>query len=61
MTSLYFTWQADWVVMNYVPLAEGVLQIIVQLYDTTATYTSVINNNVLLHIIQVCTTRAKCL
>ena len=43
--------------MNYVPFAEGVLEVIVELYKTTAKHPAVIHSQVLEKIIKVCKTR----
>ena len=50
---VFFSMQADWVAMNYVPLAEGVLRLTVQLYRTTASQTSVVQKEVAYDIVKV--------
>ena len=45
--------QADWVAMNYVPLAEGVLRLTVQLYRVTAAHASVVEKEVAFQLVHV--------
>ena len=44
--------QVDWVAMNYVPFAEGVIRLVVELYATMATQQNVIEQQVLHNIIK---------
>ena len=41
--------------MNYVPFAEGVVRLVVELYRATATHTAVIHQHVLHAVIKVIT------
>ncbi|XP_077982841.1 protein MON2 homolog [Glandiceps talaboti] len=44
--------QPEWIAMNYVPFAEKSLHMVVELYKTTATYKSVVEEHVLQNIIK---------
>jgi len=48
-------------VINYVPFAESVIEIIVELYRSTAKFPSVIHGHILQRIINVCILKMDCL
>ena len=48
-----FTVQADWMSVNYVPFAEAVIEIVLELYRATAKFPSVIHGHILQRIIYV--------
>ena len=48
-----FIIQVDWVTMNFVPFAERCVELVTDMYKTTAQHSTVITSHVLQHIIKV--------